>query len=189
MTTADEVRLAHYREADLGFSRSATALGKAIRWFERDRGEPPSEANHVFGFTEPSPSPSITEARVKEGVVEEDFFEAYPFENREKIGFAVARAKNLTASDRFAIAAAARSFSGRPYGKTKILLYALNLGKLTFRDKSPVCHWVWAKAYASRGYTFGVPAKIATPDQMFDFVDASIGDTYEWVIRPTWRKK
>lgn len=79
----------------------------------------------------------------------------------------------LSDGERLVIAARARSFVGRPYGWSKILLHALGLQRFSFLDGYPICSWVASSAYAQVGHAFGVPAIEATPDDVEDHVLAN----------------
>jgi len=166
---------------DLIFTHGGGLIGSAIRECEQAPGEPPAYANHVAGFTGPD---TVTEALWI--VVTHPYAEAMKGTPHQ-----VWRCMALTDEQRQAVAEKALTYVGRDYGWWKL---GLHLGdalltrmvgrevyafrRLMFSDRYPICSWVWAESYAALGLSFGVPATLAQPDDMHDFVSSS----------PAWKK-
>jgi hypothetical protein len=194
--------------ADVILTRSNTFLGRAIRFAERRPGDP-AVYNHVgmvtrsglVGGTPRHPTPddwrqaAMVEAlwHVRLGEVW-DFYGPPAGENRPEV--AVYRPTNVPSNDRSAIAATAEEHVGQRYGWWKLaapladsLLSAVTpfrdvrlFRRLLFADSRPICSYLVAKAYASRGYDFGVPAGTATPDDVHDYVERELGRNYSKVF-------
>jgi hypothetical protein len=90
---------------------------------------------------------------------------------------AVFRPINLTEDQRFIVASKANTYVGKDYGYLKILAHLgdwLLQGAYFFRrfvqlDKYPICSWLVAHAYSFIGKDFGVDARAASPDDIWDF--------------------
>jgi len=179
--------------ADVILTRSDTWLGKAIRLAERRPGDP-AIYNHVgivtrSGFVDWDLSHGLqaemVEAlwRVRQGPV----WNLYgPPAGANRPAVAVYRPLNVPSNDRSAIAGAALDHVGQKYGWWKLLgplgdsalSFAARrdvrlLRRLLFVDQRPICSYLVAKAYVTRGYGFGVPAGTATPDDIHDYVEAN----------------
>ena len=91
---------------------------------------------------------------------------------------AVYRATNLTAEQIKDIVAEAEKQVGKKYGFLMIAAHLkdwLFLGIYLFRrlipgNKYPICSWVVADAFAEAGKDFDVEVGMATPDDIWDFI-------------------
>lgn len=160
--------------ADLIFTRSASLLGRAIRWFERGRGEAKSWTNHTAGIG--MFAGNVVEAQTH--VISTPFDEW-----KEGKEFEVWRTSDLTDETRLDVARYADSQLGRDYGYLKLIPHALDglLSKITggspyvfrrmfFLKNYPICSWLWACAYAKAGLKFGGDPEKMSPDDQHDFV-------------------
>ena len=161
------------RPADLIFVRSATALGWAIRWFERAMGEPQSWTNHVAGIGK---SDNVIEAQTR--VI------TSPFEEwRVGKDYQIWRTTDLDDEGRMVVADYAERQIGRRYGYGKLIPHLLDgllskvaggspyvFRRMLFGDKYPICSWVWAYAYHEKGLDFGSSPRKVSPDDQLDFV-------------------
>jgi hypothetical protein len=190
--------------ADIILTRSNTFLGRVIRLAERRPGDP-AKYNHVgivarSGLLRPEAREFWSGAAMVEALWHVRFGEVWDFygppagPNRPIV--AVYRPTNVPSNDRSAIAAAAEEHVGQRYGWWKLaaplgdsMLSAVTpfrdvrlFRRLLFADSRPICSYLVAKAYASRGYDFGVPAGTATPDDVHDYVERELGRNYAKVF-------
>jgi len=149
-----------------------------IRWATQAKGEPPTWVSHVALAVD---SVNVVEA-IGRGVVERRLWDAYP---RSRVR--VYRPTRLTDAERVRIAKRAESHLGESYGVGRLALHGLDalVGARFFRNFGsvrgrPICSWLVAEAYGLDGYTFGVDASAADPDDVADFV-AAHSDKYERV--------
>jgi hypothetical protein len=162
--------------ADVVLVHGVGWLARAIRWATRSRGEPRTWVSHVALAVDGT---NIVEA-IGRGAVERRLEGAYP---RSRVR--VYRPTRLTETERLRIVLRAESHVGEPYGYWRLALHGLDalLGIRFFRNfatvrERPICSWIVAESYGLEGYTFGVDASAADPDQIADFV-ASHPDLYE----------
>ena len=169
------------RANDIVLTRAETFIGRAIRFFTRRLGEPPSKVNHVGIMVSPT---LIVEALST--VVRRPLAAAYGPPSKQYI--AIYRPLNLTPEEEVQVTQKAEGYVGRKYGYLKIVAQALDWvlqGAYVFRrlfrmDNYPICSWLVAHAYSAVGKDFGVAAGAATPDDILDFVE-SRPDKYEQV--------
>lgn len=148
------------------FSGSAW-YSRWIAHLTQDRNEAPTRCTHVAIATGPD---TIIEALFG-GVQRTEMKTVHPW---------MYRPLNIDPATLKQIVKAANSYVGYRYGYSKIALHALDglLGgayffrRFAFVDRWPICSWVVAGAYATQGYTFGVDARAATPDDIADYVQA-----------------
>ena len=174
------------RANDIVLTRAETFIGRAIRFFTRRLGEPPSKVNHVGIMVSPT---LIVEALST--VVRRPLAAAYGPPSKQYI--AIYRPLNLTGVEEVRVTLKANNYLGRKYGYVKILAQALDWflhGAYVFRrlagmDNYPICSWLVAHAYSSIGKDFGVAPGAATPDDIWDYV-TSHPDKYEqvWPLSP-----
>jgi len=159
--------------ADLIFTRSASLLGSAIRWFERSSGEEQSWTNHTAGI---GTSDNVVEAQTS--VI------STPFNTwKEGEQFQVWRTSDLDDAGRIEIAQYAESHLGHEYGYAKLIPHALDglIAKVTggnvylfrrmlFLKNYDICSWLWAFGYHVRGLDFGASPRFVTPDDQHDYV-------------------
>jgi hypothetical protein len=116
-------------------------------------------------------------ARVRVG----DFRSFYGGDCKDRV--AIYRDTTLTLCDMHTIHVTAMNYRNDLYGGGKLLLHLgdwcltklRNKETYVFRrlarmDKLPICSWIVAKAYAATGRNFGVPAGVASPDDIYDFI-------------------
>ena len=166
--------------ADVGFSRSPKWYARAIRFFTRSKGEPPTYAHHTFGI---GPLSEIVEAR--------STVTRTPIPDwKAPAGFEIWRHLGLTATDRAAISLYAARREGSFYGGFKILAHLADslitklvapdhrsvhfFRKLCFLPDYPICSWLCGYAYESRGWGLrSCPARFASPDDQHDWVSSN----------------
>ena len=159
------------RACDIVLTRSETFVGRAIRFFTRRLGEPPSRVNHVGIMVTPT---LIVEAL--RTVARRPLAAAYGPPTKQSI--AIYRPLNLQPEQEVQVVLKANSYVGRSYGYLKIVAQSLDWvlqGAYVFRrlagmDRYPVCSWVVAHAYAVAGKHFGVAPGAASPDDIHDYV-------------------
>ena len=177
-----------YQPLDLFFSRNASWLSKAIRWAEREPGEPRSEASHVGAIVTGGPLMEVECIEALKKVRRHGFWKKY--RGRGKV--TIYRARNIGPQDRAFILEALEDHVGESYGYLKIglhLLRKLTGGRdwlrLSVLDRYPICSYLAATAFETRGFTFGVKGKRATPDDMLDFCQA---EPDKWACVRPWAK-
>lgn len=155
---------------DIVFVHGRGWFASLIRRFTRSSGEPETWANHVEIMVNPY---QVIGALWR--VLMRPIRLAYPDPSTIRIY----RHTGLTEQQRWAVAREALVYRNRPYGVAKILAHAADWalgGRYVFRrlirvDRYPICSYVVGKAYdRAIGYRFGVPAKAASPDDIWDWV-------------------
>jgi hypothetical protein len=152
--------------ADVVFVQGDSWVSRAIRWRTRSRGEAPTMVNHVGVIVSPGDEDSAL-------VVEALFGGSTMRTLRAGYGgkpdrVSVHRPLNLTVQDQAIVASQACSYVGRRYGWGKILGQIVGVPGLV--DRWPICSWVVARAFAEAGYYFGRSPRMASPDDIHDFV-------------------
>jgi len=143
-------------------------LSRAIKWFTRSRGEPPTKCSHVGLMYD---SEMVCEALRKVRI--------HPILTRlEESGWRqVYRATGLTKVQRKAIMLQCEYYKGKSYGWWKNLAHALDslLGgyvfrRLLFMDRYPVCSWLvaWVYERCVKHFFFGLAANAVQPDDIHD---------------------
>ncbi len=174
---------------DLFFTRGAGFVSVLIRFFTRSIGEARSEVSHVGLVVGGGP--------IERAVVVEDLSRVRRhrlwarYSRKRRTAVAVYRAKNLNAEQIRKIVEKAEAYEGREYGWPTIVAHFLDWllqGAYFFRriiggDDYPICSWVVAHAYKEVGLHFGVEARAASPDDIWDFVVEKRPDLYD-EIRP-----
>jgi len=157
--------------ADIVLTANDKFLGKAIRFFTRSIGEPPSKINHVGVMVSPT---DIVEALAK--TVKRSVRGAY---GDSKQWIAVYRPCDLSPPRAALVAAKAESYIGRTYGYVKVVAHMLDWfcgGIYMFRqlvqmDNYPMCSWLAEHAEAAGGIFFDAPLGSASPDDIWDSVN------------------
>lgn len=169
------------RPGDVVFTRGSNIFSRAIRWATREEGEAPTLVNHVGLIVgEDERGPILIEALNK--------VRRHPLLRYVGNGNQVAVARPLNVGDvqmRLILDYMERSV-GQTYGYGKIVLHALKKLGIPLLDRVerfqvdewPICSYLVAKAFERAGLSFGVPAGLATPDDMYDFA-FSHPDKYE----------
>jgi hypothetical protein len=143
---------------DIFLTRGCGFISKAIRYITRSIGEKRTKVNHVG---------------IQYGPPKKDLVSVY-------------RATNLTAGQVKDIVAEAEKHVGKKYGTYMIIAHFFDwllLGIYFFRrmilgNKYPICSWVVADAFAKVGKGFGVKVGMATPDDIWDFIEKN-SDKYK----------
>ena len=174
---------------DLFFTRGAGFVSVGIRFFTRRIGEARTKVNHVGLVVEGGPIESAVVVEALSRVRRHSLWVRYSLKRRTAI--AVYRAKNLNAEQIRKIVEKAEAYVGHRYGWPAIVAHFLDWlfqGAYFFRriiggDKYPICSWVVAHAYKEVGLHFGVEARAASPDDIWDFAVEERPDLYD-EIRP-----
>ncbi len=178
------------KKGDLLGYRGLDFIGSMIRFVERDilRGEPRSVVNHYGIITEDGTllpvsdagrRAKLVEALTITGVVEREVCAGYPPQMLHQVQ--ILRPLNVDAERLSTAVEAARGYVGRPYGWLKIFGHLFHLEWLLYKDSTPICTWVVAKAYERIGLDFGMAARRIGPDDIDDFARAN-PDKYQ-IIR------
>jgi len=170
---------------DIVFTKGSGVLSRLIRFFSRRIGEDRTRVNHVAIVVETGTAQNV---HIVEALkhVQRNLLWRYANDDNE---VAIYRARNLTVLQANDIARVAESYVGKTYGYLKLVTHLLDWAlqgayvfrRLTRSDRYPICSWVVAHAYGSAGLDFGVDADSASPDDMWDFVQAN-PDKYRWVM-------
>jgi hypothetical protein len=168
--------------ADIVLTANDKFLGKAIRFFTRSIGEPPSKVNHVGIMVNDI---DIVEALAK--TVKRSVRGAY---GDGKQWIAVYRPRDLSSPRAALVAAKAESYVGRTYGYLKIVAHTLDWfcgGAYIFRraacmENYPMCSWLAEHAEAAGGVLFDVPLGAASPDDIWDSVNKH-KDKFECILK------
>ena len=172
---------------DIVFCRSRGFISRAIRGVTQTRDEGPTVAAHVDCVVVPGTLKSaivIGALRTRSGVSQRTFFEYSP-----GTGIAIARPIDLSRLEQDWIVSYLRRNLGKTYGYTKLFFQLLDHsllgGRVFFRRMGvkslPICSTLVAQAYASAGLDFGIKAKAASPDDLWDFA-TNEPEKYKWPI-------
>jgi cell wall-associated NlpC family hydrolase len=143
------------RPGDVILVRGRSRMARLIRWFTRAKGEAPTRVTHVALAVS---NHRIVEA-TRHGAQERTYDRGQVYRPRNV---------SLEAADR--IVKRAQRYVGAPYGWGKIVLHAIGMERFAFVDGAPICSWLVAVPYSEEGYTFGVPANAATPNDIATFI-------------------
>lgn len=169
---------------DVFVTRGTSFLAKGIRWATRDKRERPTQVNHVGAIVEAGPWQDVRCIEALERVEHHSFADKY-FQSGHWA--AVYRPTNLTDEQQGAILAYLHDHVGNQYGYGKIGMHLLR--KLTGwdfwlkrqTDRWPICSYLVAKAWKQAGLDFGCDERLATPDDIHDFMIAN-PEKYQFVM-------
>lgn len=172
---------------DVFLTRGESLLSRVIRFFTRSFGESRTMVNHVGLVVEGGLPEGAVVVEALRTVRRHRLWDRYGPESRSQM--AVYRPLNLSEEEIGIIVEAAEVYVGRSYGYLKIAAHLLDwllLGAYFFRrlvrmDDYPICSWLVAHAFAKVGKTFGLPPGAASPDDIWDFLNAN-PDKYTCVI-------
>ena len=171
-----------YKPGDIVLTRGSHWLSRAIRKLTREKGETATQVNHVGMLVTPSVflgACHIVEA-AGNGVVRRRVRE--PYGPGKGNAIAIYRPITMPPADLEKIVANIEKRVGQKYGYLKLLFHlgdwALG-GRYFFRrwgavDRWPICSYLVASEFGKLGYDFGVPAKAASPDDIWDFCRTTI---------------
>lgn len=171
---------------DIVLTRNPAWKARLIRYGTQRRGESKTIVNHAGLIVDNRGTMIEALATVKK----HNIVLAYEA-NSNRSQVAIFRPRNATPQILAAICGEAETFVGDSYGYAKIALHVADglLGKLwipplftrlAFMDDFPICSYIDAKSYAVVAWYFGVKARMATPDDIWDFV-LERTDLYEYV--------
>jgi len=174
---------------DIFLTRGAGRLSRMIRKMTRSKGEAPTVVNHVGIIMHPGIGLHAWGIEALLSGVK--FHQLTGYETSQDTVY-VYRPKGLTEGQKTRIFQRAIEFANMPYGYGKLLLQAADwlignryffrrIGRL---DHWPICSYVVASAFEAAGLDFGVARFAASPDDLWDFIQAH-PDKYELV----WEKK
>jgi len=164
--------------ADIFLTRGSGFLSWAVRFFTRTIGESRTRVNHCGVIVEGGPPRTAVAIEALARVRRHPLGEQYGGDPKQSV--AVYRAKGLAPEDVEAVVAAAGHYEGKRYAWWKILAHLLDwllLGAYLFRrlawmDRYPICSWLVAYSFEKAGIEFGVAPKAATPDDIWDHIQA-----------------
>ncbi len=157
---------------DIVLVASDGLVGYFIRRQERRSGEGRTYVNHAAMLV--STTGDLVDAQPPRVTLE-------PLSRYKGELVAIYRCRSLTLEGRDRLAEMARAYVGRLYGFGKILLHKLGLRRWARVDRWPICSWTVAQPYATLEFDFGVEARAADPDDIFDFCE-SHPELYECVM-------
>jgi hypothetical protein len=176
---------AYLLPCDVFVTRGPSLLAKGIRWATRDDRERPTQVNHVGAIVEAGPWQSVNCIEALERVEHHGFAEKY-FQSGHWA--AVYRPLNISDDAQGKILAYLHNQRGRKYGYGKIALHLLR--KLTGWDfwlshqteRYPICSYLVANAWKQAGLDFGCDERLATPDDIHDFMLTN-PDKYQFIMQ------
>lgn len=179
------MKSAYLLPCDVFVTRGPSIFAKGIRWATRDKRERPTQVNHVGAIVEAGPWQSVQCIEALERVELHSFADKYADSGHWA---AVYRPINVTAEQQGKILAYLHNHVGNKYGYGKIGLHLLRkitgwdfwLSKQT--DRYPICSYLVAKAWKEAGLDFGCDERLATPDDIHDFM-LSRKDAYQFVMQ------
>jgi hypothetical protein len=163
---------------DIFLTRGCGCISKAIRYITRSVGEKQTKVNHVGLVVQRGDIKSAIVVEALSKVMRHTLWSQYGGPPKKDF-VAVYRATNLTAEQVKDIVAEAGKHVGKKYGTYMIVAHFFDwllLGVYFFRrlipgNKYPICSWVVADAFANAGKDFGVEVGMATPDDIWDFIE------------------
>lgn len=180
-----------FNRCDIVFTRSNSWLGKAIRFFTRDKGEKITEVNHVGMIANDGDAVDSIIIESLRKTVKHKLSEGYG----DLSTIAIARPLNITEEGKVKIVTKMESYVGKTYGYVKIVLHlgdwvlknikGGNSNPYFFRrfakmDNYPICSYSLAQSYSADEKDFGVPPNTASPDDIWDFCVAN-PDKYAFI--------
>ena len=173
---------------DVFLTRGNAFISRAIRFFTRGVGEKRTRVNHVGLVVEAGDLKETIVVEALSVVRRHRLWHRYGPPKEDLV--AIHRATNLTPDEVKMIVATAEEQVGKKYGYLKIVLHFLDwllLGAYVFRrlvpdNKYPICSWVVAYAFSKADKNFGVAPGVATPDDIWDFIENN-PDRYQ-EVRP-----
>lgn len=169
---------------DIFLTRGCGFFSWAIRFVTRSIGEKRTKVNHVGIVVQRGDIKTAIVVEAQSKVVRHKLWSRYGPPKKDLV--AVYRATNLAAEQVRDIVAEAEKQVGKKYGFLMIAAHlkdCLFLGIYFFRrmipgNKYPICSWVVADAFAKVGKDFGVEVGMATPDDIWDFIEKN-SDKYK----------
>ncbi len=169
---------------DIFLTRGCSFISKAIRCITRSIGEKRTKVNHVGIVVQRGDIKTAIGVEALSKVMRHTLWFQYGPPKKDLV--AVYRATNLTAEQIKDIIAEAEKHVGKKYGYCMIVAHLLDwlfLGVYFFRrmipgNKYPICSWVVADAFAKVGKDFAVEVGMATPDDIWDFIEKN-SDKYK----------
>ncbi|MBA7517704.1 hypothetical protein ES705_09758 [subsurface metagenome] len=173
---------------DIFLTRGSSFISRAIRFFTRSIGEKRTKVNHVGLVVQRGKFKTAIAVEALCKVMCHKLWTQYGPPRKDCV--AVYRATNLTAEQVKDIVVEAEKQVGKKYGFLMIAAHFKDwlLGRMVgwlfgwqFSDvyllrrfisgnKYPICSWVVADAFAEVGKDFGVKVGMATPDDIWDFI-------------------
>ncbi len=174
------------RRADIFLARGTSWLGGAIRFVTRTVGESRTQVNHVGLIVEDGPLTDVDMVEAVSTVKRHGLWAKYGPPSTDSV--AIYRPMNLTDEQIDLIANEALRQVGKSYGYFKAVAHFLDwvlLGAYVFRrmarsERYPICSWLVADAFKKAGKHFGVAPGAASPDDIWDFIQAH-PDIYEMI--------
>ena len=162
---------------DIFLTRGCGFFSWAIRFVTRSIGEKRTKVNHVGIVVQRGDIKTAIVVEAQSKVVRHKLWTRYGPSKKDLV--AVYRATNLAAEQVKDIVAEAEKQVGKKYGFLMIAAHLkdwLFLGIYFFRriipgNKYPICSWVVADAFAKVDKDFGVEVGMATPDDIWDFIE------------------
>jgi len=161
---------------DIFLTRGCGFISKAIRFITRSIGEKRTKVNHVGLVVQSGDMKTAIVVEALSKVMRHILWSQYGPPKKDCV--AVYRATNLTAERVKDIVTEAEKQVGKKYGFLMIAAHSKDwffLGIYFFRrlipgNKYPICSWVVADAFAEADKDFGVKVGMATPDDIWDFI-------------------
>ena len=179
------------KRADIFLVRGTSWLSRAIRVVTRTIGESRTQVNHVGLIVEDGPLTDVDMVEAVSTVKRHGLWAKYGPRHEDSV--AIYRPMNLTDEQTDLIVDEALRQVGKSYGYVKAAAHFLDwvlLGAYVFRrmarsKRYPICSWLVADAFKTAGQHFGVAPGAASPDDIWDFIQAH-PDIYETIhpLRP-----
>ena len=173
---------------DIFLTKGSSFISRAIRFFTRSIGEKRTRVNHVGIVVQRGDVKTAIVVEALHKVMRHKLWLQYGPPREDLV--AVYRATNLTVEQIKDIVIEAEKHVGKKYGFLMITAHLKDwlLGRILgwvfgwqfsdiylFRrlipgNKYPICSWVVADAFKEAGKDFGVEVGMATPDDIWDFI-------------------
>jgi len=165
------------KPADIFLTRGSSFISRAIRFFTQGIGERKTKVNHVGLVVKGGDLKSAVVVEALSRVKRHKLWAQYGPPKKDSV--AVYRATNLTTKEIKTIVAEAESQVDKKYGYIMIVAHLLDwllLGAYFFRrlvpsERYPICSWLVAHSFKKAGKFFDVEPGMASPDDIWDFVE------------------
>lgn len=179
------MKSAYLLPCDVFVTRGRSLFARGIRWATRDKGERPTQVNHVGAIVEAGDWMDVQCIEALQRVELHSFARKYAGTDHWA---AVYRPTNITTEQQGKVLAYLHNHVGNKYGYGKIGLHLLR--RLTGSDfwlrhqtdRWPICSYLVAKAWKRAGLDFGCDERLATPDDIHDFMLAN-PEKYQFVLQ------
>jgi len=178
------------KAGDIGGIRSAGVFGRAIRWKKRKEG--PEQTSHVWRVVEGGAFPAaegekpamLVEAKIRSGVAPPSSMTEHYGDKLDQIW--IARPVNLSEREIGEVVGWTLGQVGKRYSIGMIFRHLFGTeGKIKLGATS-ICSYLVAQAERRISKDWGMPTRMADPQDVERFIEQHLDETHIWVKTPPW---